>query len=205
MQRFIYSALFLLLCVHSGNACRAGIRGTSEYSWMAISSDGKYIYAGVSKSSVEEQLELIRGTEFNDIQEQETLVARIRDIHERFPLTGMYLNNGSRTPLWTLNTWVDNGVIIRNGEQLVSKREGAFGNAEHSEIAHIFNRDGLVRDLEINDVLSQLELTVRGYLSDEFVACNWVRLDPSGEVLQMGTNFGDVLEVRLVDGRTTKQ
>ena len=49
-----------------------------------------------------------------------TEIAEVTRLHSTYPSTGMYLNNGSTTPLWTTNEWVDRGIPSPDGRKLVS-------------------------------------------------------------------------------------
>lgn len=190
-----------VLCVVVTCAERdAGLVDKSPFSWIAYSANGKYVFVGVSGYTVDEQIQMLNDPDM-DQREREEKIARIRRIQSSFPVTGLYSNDGSNVPLWTLREWEGGGRVSSNGKNLVVIGEGAYGNDSQSCIARIYDKNGLVRRLNEFDLVSNLELWIRQTFSDSYVSFNRFALDDSGENLIVMTNFGDRIVIRLADGR----
>lgn len=143
-----------------------------------------------------------------DADERTATKQRIEEIHRRYPVSGMYLNDDADTLLWKYDAWwIDRGFPSLDGQQFVVIGEGAYGNLTHFDIVHIYDRNGLVRKLYEEDFVPMLELIARRLMADNdgWPASHEFHLDPSGKRLAISSDMGDVVQISLVDGRVVNR
>lgn len=76
------------------------------------------------------------------------------DLRRKYPASGMYLNDGSTNPLWTVD-WYSFGVdVSMDGDHIV--RHGPWpGRGEYeAEAVSFFRRDKLLRTYKISELVS---------------------------------------------------
>jgi hypothetical protein len=177
-----------------GQKCIAGLwRPSPHRSWSATSANGKYVFANVSTLSVDEQLK--ESNEGRD--ELVALESTIRDVHERFPVTGMYANDGSRTPLWTFPMSVYRGTPSADGKRLVALGEGAHSSTCF-DLVNVYEANGAYWEVGQEDVVPMLEWMIRRLCSND-VTYDTIDINSAGDRLTIATNCGDVVEFSLVD------
>jgi hypothetical protein len=182
----------------------AGLRGKSPFSWTKTSSNGKFIFAAIPEETIEDEFKMVDENENWDDAKREAEKGRITDIRQRYPDSGMYTNDVSKTLLWKYDSWwIDRGFPSLDGQQFVVIGEGAYGNISHFDIIHIYDRNGLVRTLYEEDFVPLLEMFDRRYLSDwnGWPPTHDIRLDPRGKLLTIKSDLGDIVQISLQDGR----
>ena len=75
------------------------------------------------------------------------------DLRRRYPASGMYLNNGSTNPLWTIDWYSFSIDVSMDGEHIV--RHGPWpGRGEYeTEAVSFFQRDHLLKTYRISDLV----------------------------------------------------
>src|SRR5690606_23619384 len=105
-------------------------------------------------------------------------------ILKRFPVSGMYKNDGMGSLLWSHNEWLDHGIPTNDGKHLVVIGQAGYGNDTRSDIATIYGRQGMVREIELSDVVPFWEQAIRRWFSGIYATCNHVALSTScGELV----------------------
>jgi hypothetical protein len=133
IRHILVSLSFSATALAWSSYCAAALwRPSPNISWTATSANGQYAFANVSQLSIDKQLEEWNGPNSNSADLERT----IRDVHDRFPVTGMYLNNGSRIPLWTTQLAVYKGRPSSDGKRLIAIGEGA-GSTSHFDLVNI--------------------------------------------------------------------
>ena len=118
MTRGFAVAFFGLISIGS---CHGGISFYHEWSWAQPSDNGQYLFVSLFAEPIEEQIAAIRannvGASAEAIDDQ---IKALRQLHKTYPSTGVYRNDGSRVPLWTIDAVVDVGKPSPDGRKVVS-------------------------------------------------------------------------------------
>lgn len=115
-------AAALVAALVTGNYCEAGLSFTGyEWSWSQTSDNGRYIFVCLFAKPIDEQIAEIHKCEenlpyFSHVEEE----AHIRKLHETYPQTGMYCNDGSAKLLWIPGDGVWFGKPSPDGSRLVA-------------------------------------------------------------------------------------
>lgn len=179
----------------------AGIRGESTVAWTNTSRNGRYIFVGIPKQSVSEQLAAAEDMGIVTTESRrEELVKREERILKQYSMTGMYTNDGARKPLWTVGKWIGSGIPSDDGQKLVVLRDGAFNNDSVSHIATIYFANERVVDLRLIDVVPKSQQWIRSFEYKEPLTCVSADLDSPTDQLKVRTNQGDIIAFHLADG-----
>lgn len=97
----------LLCCLPTAYADKPGPKGTHK----TTSPDDKFVFVMLSPHPVEEELRFYN-------EDHQKVVKAIRDV---YALTGLYKNDGSNAPLWTVDwyaaTWLKEGRVRDDKKQ----------------------------------------------------------------------------------------
>ena len=178
----------------------AGLSGVHPYSWTEVSNNQRYVFAGVSSLSTDDQIAIaVENNRFDSAADRQRFERAIREIHDWYPVSGMYLNDGSRTPIWTLDKWEDNGIPTSDGQQLIVLGEAAYGNDTTTDVVRVYNRNGLVREVTMHEVVPVWQQIARNWAGGSWAICTNVGLNEFGDRIVIETDSGDVLELSLND------
>lgn len=113
-----------VLCLFAamvGSPCHAGLNGHGHgWSWSEASDNGQYVFVSLYPMPVKDQVAHIKSLEDDPPYWNRTAAAaEVERLHKTYPCTGMYLNNGSNTPIWTTNEKVYAGTPTSDGRYLV--------------------------------------------------------------------------------------
>jgi hypothetical protein len=103
--RYVFVTAIALHTSLAARFCFGNLAGASPFSWIAVTADGEFTFAGVSSYSIDDQLRFAARLKF-DATELAALEANIRQIHRRFPVSGMYRSGDTDAPLWGIDKWV---------------------------------------------------------------------------------------------------
>ncbi len=138
MRRVCWLALTLLFFLP---AVAYGDSERDPYSYVTQSADGKYLFVMLAPDGPEP----IFGDELKSI----------------FPASGMYLNDVSRTPLWTVDWYASSVVVLSDGVHVV--RWGPWAERLSDEALTFFANGKELRSYRISDLVDTsfgLERTV---------------------------------------------
>jgi hypothetical protein len=135
----------LVLVVVSGVACwsppaQADIP-LPPYSYRQVSPDGQYVLVMVAPVSSEEDPE----------GWNEDLADDIREIRRLYTRSGLYRNDGSAEPLWTVDWYAHRVDIASDGVHLV--RHGPWASSTKQEALSFFAAGVLLRSYRIRDLV----------------------------------------------------
>jgi hypothetical protein len=129
-------------------------------SYNEVAPGGKYVFVMIAPGTVEDEVR-----RWN----QET-AAGIREIRRVYTRSGLYRNDGSAEPLWTVD-WYDDGVkvasdgahLIRLGPlpNLPQDRKAPLGSALDQEALSFFANGQLVRTYRIGELVNHPDLLPR--------------------------------------------
>ncbi|WP_145245100.1 hypothetical protein [Aeoliella mucimassa] len=114
----LFAELLVALTI-CGNPCVAGLSWSQEWSWSTVSENDQYILVSLLPSSVEEQIEFINNSSWEDEAERMATVAEMRRLEATYSVSGVYRNDGSTTPLWTLSQFVSLAKVSPDGNRVI--------------------------------------------------------------------------------------
>ncbi|MGI9458225.1 MAG: hypothetical protein ACR2NU_16800 [Aeoliella sp.] len=168
------------------------------WSWSNTSSNGQYVVAFVSQTPLEEQIADLRKEEddppyfiVNEWEQQ------MREAHNRFPTSGMYRNNGSQTPLWTLEPggWLF-GHPTNDGKRLVSFCD----EFDDFLVVNVIDSNGDLKSLHDWEVLMPA-MVLRWIAGTEQIEVYDCTLNTAEDAVIVTTSCDDTLVISLDDFR----
>lgn len=198
---------YICLCCSFALHCstvKAGVAGTSIYSWTQQSDNGRYTFVGKSSLSVEQQLELLSKDDVLGATEKDQLELLIRNIDSNYDGSGMYLNEDPPILIWRAQGWggkywEDNGLISASGNYLVCRRERLLGNPGTSSLFAIYDQGGRIRQISIEDLFSTPEWLVRS-LCSPWKTEYYIALDNEVDDLTVTNTEGDEFRICIENG-----
>ena len=114
-------------------------RGPSPYAQPTA--NGKYLF-----------VMLVPGqSDSGDIPLWDPARGTVKDIPARFPASGLYLNDGSTAPLWTVDWYAPSVTVLSDGIHLI--RRGPWAKRISEEALTLFANGKLLRSYNINDLV----------------------------------------------------
>jgi hypothetical protein len=172
-------------------------RGDPNRTWSAVSSNGKYIFAVVSTLPIDQEVDDLLNPDRTP-DELTTLETQIREVRRQFPRTGMYLNDGSRTPIWTPNRPVYRGVPSADGRRLVAMGEGAASTTTF-DLINVYESNGNYWEISKDDVVPMIEYIIRRLCNSSWDYDYAINITPAADRVKIETNFDDAVEFSLVN------
>lgn len=114
-------AVALVVAFGTASCCEAGLSFTGyDWSWSKTSDNGQYIFVCLFSEPIDEQIvELHKRSEDPPDFTHAEVEEQIRRLHETYPQTGMYRNDGSAKPLWIPGDEVWFGRPSPDGSRLI--------------------------------------------------------------------------------------
>lgn len=131
MRNIIRFCFFLLILFAASASYGKGI--FSPYTYTAASSNNKYVFVMIAP-----------------VGEERNATEQMQKIRAKYPKSGMYLNDGSVKPLWTVD-WYSFGVFVASdGIHLV--RQGSMASSLEDEAFTFFAGNKELRSYKVRDV-----------------------------------------------------
>ena len=170
MRRFVLALIAMTMFV----ASVSGYSPRRPFSYKSLSPDGHFVFVMIGSHSAEEEPK-----HWIDPRS-----AEIKAIRDKWTTSGMYRNDGSTTPLWTVDWYSYEVDVPPGGEYVIRYR--SEGLERNPGPALGFYRNGeLVRGYEIAELMSLPFLANRG---------SWVsehRLSDDSRTVTVETEAGD--------------
>jgi hypothetical protein len=113
------------------------------YSYLTYSPDGQFVFVMIGRYSAEEEPTHYIGNKNTEI----------KAIRDKWTVSGIYRNDGSVTPLWTVNWYSYHVDVPSDGEHVVRYRSGILDNDPASALE--FYRHGeLIASYELSQLVS---------------------------------------------------
>ncbi len=113
-----------------------------QRSYISPSANNKFIFVMIASVDIESD-----GISYGDEGKKEA-----KRIRAKYPSSGMYLNDGSTNPLWTVD-WYSNSVIVASdGNHII--RRGRWATTLSNEAFTIFKQNNVVRSYKIGDLVA---------------------------------------------------
>lgn len=142
MPRAEYLLAALLVVLIGPMAVLAGVPGLGPRSHTKTTPNGKYILVMIAPLSAEEDAGRF----------VEPYASDIRAIRATYAKSGLYHNDGSKTPLWTVDWHADHVMPLSDGIHLV--RTGGPSSSPGSEAVAFFAKGTLLKSYEVSDLVS---------------------------------------------------
>jgi hypothetical protein len=176
MRRFLPALVSLgcLLSTALGNSPRR------PFSHKTLSPDGQYVFVVLAPLTKEKEWDKWVGER----------AAEIRAIREKWPATGMYRNDGSTMPLWTVDWYAYDVAVPSDGEHVVRFQTPGLQTFSGPTLG-FYRRGELIRGYDLLELVSLPFVT-----SDNWLASRHV--DDASHTITVETRLGDryVFDVR---------
>ena len=176
MRRFL-PALVGLGCLLSTALSNSPRR---PFSHKTLSPDGQFVFVVLAPLTKEEEWDKWIGERG----------AEVRAIREKWTASGMYRNDGSITPLWTVDWYAYNVAVPSDGEHVVRFQTPGLQTFSGPTLG-FYHRGELVRGYDLPELVGLPFLT-----SDDWLASRHV--DDASQTITVETRLGDryVFDVR---------
>jgi len=134
----IFSVIILIFTVSQVSADTP----SPLYSHSKQTRSGKYLFVMISPLS----------PEFDGKWEREPKASEIREIRKTYNESGLYRNDGSTTPLWTVDWYAHGTEPFSDGIHLV--RKGPWATSPDSEAVSFFANGVLIRTYTVQDLVA---------------------------------------------------
>jgi hypothetical protein len=111
------------------------------FSYTKPSPDGRFLFVMIPPGTVEDDTR----------RWNEQKAAEIRAIHNTYPQSGLYRNDGTTTPLWTVSWYAYDVEVASDGVHLV--RHGPWAFRSDEEAVSFFANGKLVRTYVISELV----------------------------------------------------
>ena len=128
--------------------------------YLVESADQQFVFVMVPPLSLEQELRFL----------SEDFGEKTRKIREAHPVSGLYRNDGTSEPLWTVDWYASGAEIYSDGVHLV--RHGPWAQRLSDEAISFFANGKLLRSYRVSDLIkdrSRLERTVSHFFWQEDV------------------------------------
>lgn len=147
------------------------------YSYASPSEDGKFVFVMIAPVQVEQD-----GV-YSDDEDRR----RAQLVRKKYALSGQYLNDGSTTPLWTVDWYAFNVYVASDGVHLV--REGPWALGAGDEALTFFANGKQLKSYEVNDILDFVWFLP--HTVSHFIWKRDIKLDDYNNVLNVTTLHRD--------------
>ena len=148
-SRWLIAVVIACIAVAAGSPLRADSEAP-PHSYLKVSPGGQYVFAMIVPGPVEHEVRL-----------HPDAAARIRELRQVYPRSGLYRRNGSPEPLWTVDWYAFEVDVASDGVHLV--RHGPWASSTDQEALSFFANGALLRSYKIRKLVdhpSMLEYTV---------------------------------------------
>lgn len=138
------TTLFVQTCVTlAALACLARADSpVHPFSYAETSPDGKYLFVMLAPVSLEDDGAFARPEE----------MPKAKQVRAKYGASGMYLNDGSTTPLWTVDWYAPRVYVLSDGTHVV--RMGQAVDDIDDEVFTFFAKDKVLRTYKLGDLVS---------------------------------------------------
>jgi hypothetical protein len=155
-------------------------------SWKQVSDDGRYVLVMVSPLPVDEDA-------------RDPFDHEIRSIRATYAQSGLYHNDGTNTPLWTIRYWIwtQEVFIAPDGERLVIASDDWFHSYDH--VVSFFSNGRELASYSTTDLLSFARL--KSLINGEPIDCGGMTFDADALTFTTRTQQGEAFTFDVTTGR----
>lgn len=182
--------LALVLSMANSHAAQGGL--ADPHSWKRVSGDGQFVLVMISPYPIDKDAVVHPAYDTEGIR-------RLRATYTR---SGLYHNDGSTEPVWTIQYAMENNVFLTtDGKRLILADQPWRSNGH---IASFYANGKLLRRCNIGDLIqSELQLWIwelRGGVN-----CSNLRLSDAQQTFTIGTNQGETFVFDITTGRLLRR
>ena len=174
----------LLLIIFTPLIINADVRAL-PHSYVQASADDKYLFVMIAPIDIE-----LDGKYESEENKQEA-----QRIRKTYPSSGMYLNDGSTQPLWTVDWHSVRAFVSSDGEHVV--RTGGYQTEFSGEALTFFKRNETLRSYTIGDLIDFRPVPMLPGSID------WeqeMSLDDESQTFMLSTTIKDVYAFKYTSG-----
>jgi hypothetical protein len=171
-------------------------RGDPNRTWSEVSANGRYVFAVISTLPIEQEVAELYSD--RSVAEQAKVKNEIRVTRQRFPATGMYVNDGSRAAIWSPNNPPYRGIPSSDGKRLVALGEGA-NSATCFDLINVYEATSAYWEVRTEDVLPTVEYMVRRLCDRDWRLNFDIRISSAGDRVLITTTSDDTFDLSLPD------
>ncbi|MCE9555365.1 MAG: hypothetical protein K8T91_18605 [Planctomycetes bacterium] len=192
--------LFCAFCLLGFASARPALAALpASYSWRHVSGDGQHVLVMVAPVSLQEDLDHFAGWpgHANEVEE-------VRAIRAKYTQSGLYLNNGSTVPLWTIGYFVrpNEVYLAAHGRFLVAANDWSAhsGFLGASLVVAFFDKGQLVAGYDDHDLIQYLK-------AKAFICGSWTvgradsRFDEQTLTYYVRTSQGESFTFNIQNGK----
>ena len=110
-------------------------------SYVSPSANNKFLFVMIASIEIESD-----GISYGDEGKKEA-----QRIRAKYPSSGMYLNDGSTKPLWTVDWYAHSVLVASDGNHII--RRGGWATKLSDEAFTIFEQNKVIRSYQISDLV----------------------------------------------------
>ena len=179
--------LISLLAWFSSSFPVFGDMPATPYSHSVISRDNRFVFVMIAPGSLEHDA----------WGSPENIKADARRIRAKYQISGLYLNDGGTTPLWSVDWYAHQVFVSSDGVHLV--RRGPWASDGSNEALTFYENGKEIRSYQVRDLVDStwfLPHTV-----SHFTWAKTIELDDARRTLEVITEYGDRYSFDLVTGK----
>jgi hypothetical protein len=173
MKKLVLSALLLALISASASADQPG----RKRSRTTVSPNGQYVFVMIAPLAPEEDAGYW----------VEKVATEIRKIREAYKVSGLYRNDGSREPLWTVDWYASYVEVASDGVHLV--RFGPWAHSPEQEALTFFASGKEIRSYTIGELVAEPDKLPHSV--SHFVWDKDIKLDDANLLYRLTTKNGE--------------
>jgi hypothetical protein len=185
-MRYLAVIALSLTAFHSPLA--RGDSPAKPYSNATQSSDGQFIFVMLSPLPPEQDGAVLR----------DEFASQIRRIRQAYPKSGMYRNDGSREPLWTVDWYAYRVEVPSDGVHLIRHGPWPPKGAFDTEAISFFAKGQLLKTYEVRDLVAAPEQLPQSVSHFQWLKSS--RLDDAALTFDIDTMNGERYTFDVLNG-----
>ncbi len=181
--------LAVLLILLNG-ALGHGDTNAERSSFSAASANGKFVFVMLAPIQAEA----------DGIKSRPEHRKEIQNLRSKYRVSGLYVKDGSATPMWTVSWYAYSVIVASDGVHLV--RQGPWAEGSSTEAFSLFRNGKEIRTYRVGDLVDTT-LTLPHTVS-HFVWAQSMRLDDSTRILYVTTLNKDRYAIDITTGNVIR-
>lgn len=141
---FRISTVFVIVGIIITDVCVLADMPAPRYSYKQLTSDRQFLFVMLSPSA---QSDMGAASMLRDLSSSD-----LREIRKTFTRSGLYRNDGSSSPIWTVDWYAKGAQPLSDGIHLV--RPGQWAGSYGSEAVAFFANSKLIRSYSVSELVA---------------------------------------------------
>jgi hypothetical protein len=189
MKKLVLSALLLALISASASADQPG----RKRSRTTVSPNGQYVFVMIAPLAPERDADAKWW--------KADVITEIKRIRETYKVSGLYRNDGSREPLWTVDWYASYVEVVSDGVHLV--RFGPWAHSPEQEALTFFASGKEIRSYTIGELVAEPDKLPHSV--SHFVWEKDIKLDDANLLYRLTTKNGEQYVFDITTGAIVSQ